>query len=315
MPLTNYTGGIQAPNIGGAGTVAGKVFYVGNRSGLPSSNGADPQHPFATLNAALAKCQANRGDVVRILPGHVETISSADQMSNLVAGVTIEGIVTGGKNLPVLRWTAAAATFLLDVAGVTLRNLWLQMAGDPSGSTALTVAAPITVSAARCAIEGCLIQVGVDADQLVTDAITTTAAADDFVVNDCEIYGAAAAEVTTVLKLVGADRLRLTRCKITAASATDTAGIVVFATTASTDILISDVVIHANGAGNKTCIDMSAALANTGTIDYVLCRNMTDANTEWILTTGAGCDVQLGNNVYGVNNSNERGKQIGTASV
>lgn len=313
MP-TSFPAGITAPNVGGA-PVAGRVFYVGNRSGLPSSNGVDPQHPFATLNAALAKCQANRGDVVRILPGHIETISTADQMTNLVAGVTIEGMATSDKNLPILRWTAATATFLLDVAGVTLSNLWLQMAGDPSGSTALSVAAPITVSAARCSIVNCLVQVGIDADQLATDAITTTAAADDFTVRNCEFYGAAASEVVSVLKLVGADRFRLLNTKITAAAVTDTTGIVVFATTASTDILIDSCYIHANGAGNKTCIDMSAALANTGFIDYVLCRNMTDANTEWILTTGAGCDVQLGNNVFGVNNSNERGKQIGTASV
>ena len=312
MP-TNFPGGVSA-NGAPLGGTPGKVFYVGNRSGLPASNGADPLHPFSTLNGALAKCTSGRGDVVKILPGHVESISSADQMTNLVADVTIEGVSDARGRKPILRWTAAGSTFLLDVAGVVLKNLRLQMAGDPSSSTALSVAAPMTISAASCSILDCEIQVGVDADQLATAAITTTAAADDLTIDGCVVFGAITSEVTTVFQFVGADRLKFTNNHVMAALATDTDGLLQFATTASTNVVIKDNILHANGVGNTVCIQMSANLVNTGWIVRNFCRNMTDASVAWIITTGTGVDVQLMDN-YGVNNANERGLAIGTASA
>lgn len=315
--LTNFPNGVAsfgAPVLpGGVPATGGKVFWVGNRSGLPAGDGSTKDYPLSTMNAALAKCTSARGDIVIVLPGHAESINAADKWSSLVAGTKIIGLGTGNDR-PIFTWTTATATVLLDVANVHLDNLILQMATDPSSTTATTVAAPITISAAGCSITRCRINMGVDADQIVTNGITTTAAGDDLLIADCEIHGAAAAELTSAIKLVGADRAKILRNKISVACATDTTGFILFATTASKDVLVADNFLHANGTGNKTCIDMSANLVNTGWLVRNFCRNMLDANAEWILTTGTGCDVQLMDN-YGINNSNERGLAIGTASA
>lgn len=318
MPTTGFPGGLTSPSIGGGWTaVPGKVFYVGNRSGLPSSNGKDPDHPFSTVNAALAKCSANRGDAVRILPGHVEAIDSADEWSSLVAGVLVEGYGTGNQR-PVIRWSAAAATVLFDQAGTVLRNCRLQMAGDPTATTALTVAAPITVSAAGCAIQGCDIDCGVDADQIVTVGITTTAASDGFIFEDNFVHGAAAAEITaagTFLRLVGCDRAVIRRNYFSAALATDTDGIIEFLTTASTDVDISDNYFYSNGGSSTCAVDAGADLVNTGRLLRNLMTVDADATAGTVVfTVHANCNFALLDNFL-VNNNNERGLVIGTASV
>lgn len=192
-----------------------------------------------TLNAGLIRCRANAGDIVVCLPGHSESISTADAMSNLVAGTRIIGLGRGTLR-PKLTWTAAAATFLFDVANVELSGFWLEMAGDPAGTTALSVAAPITISAAGCAIRDCIIRTSVDADQLATIPITTTAAADDLTLEDLVMFGATAGESTTFVRLVGADRLIMRRCRLMGATSSTTVGVVQCITTASTDILVED---------------------------------------------------------------------------
>lgn len=314
MPPTVFPGGLESPNIGGL-PVAGKVFYVGNRTGLPASNGKDPTHPFSTLNGALAKTVANRGDVVRLLPGHVETISTADQMSNLVAGTTIEGMGYGHQRA-ILRWTAATATFLFDVAGTVVRNLRMQWAGDPTATAALTVAAPITVTGAGCSIRGCDIDVGIDADQIITCGLRVNAT--DFVAEDNVIHGATLAEITaagTVIRLVAADRCVIRRNYISAALATDTDGVIETITTASLDIDVSDNYLYSNGSGSTCVLDFGQDLVCTGRLQRNLLVVDADGTAQTVaLTVHANCNFAGLDNFF-VSNNNERGLVCLTATT
>ena len=102
-----------------------------------------------TLAQALAKCRSGKGDVIQALPGYAENISTADYASALVAGVQLVGLGNPfASNAPKLTWTAAAATFLLDVANVSIENMCLDFSGVAD------CAAPITVSAAGCSLNG-----------------------------------------------------------------------------------------------------------------------------------------------------------------
>lgn len=204
------------------------------RSGGPRTGETLPASMFrTTLNAGLALATAGAGDIVIVMPDHAENISSADQMSNLVAGTTILGAGFGALR-PTFTWTATAATFLFDVANTRLLNCILRMAGSLTSTTALTVTAPITVTAAGCGIYGCDINVGVDADQLATIGITTTAAGDDFTISNCNIWGNAAAAVTTAISLVGADRFKMYDCQVIAETSAAAVGVLLMAGTAST---------------------------------------------------------------------------------
>ncbi len=191
-----------------------------------------------TLNEGLRRCRSGRGDVVYVMPGHAESISSADQMSNLKAGTNIVGLGHGSLR-PTFTWTAATATFLFDVANVTLSNCVLDMAGGGAG-TALTVAAPITISAAGCGIYDCKMVMGHDADEIVTIGVTTTAAADDLVIAGCQVTSPTAAECTTCFRFVGADGLRFVNNTVLAATSSTTVGVVQFLTTASTNIEVGN---------------------------------------------------------------------------
>lgn len=190
----------------------------------------------ATLNAALARCRSGKNDVIFVLPGFAENVSTADYASSLVAGTKIIGLGTPGEaSAPVLTWTAAAATFLLDVADVVIQNMTLDWTGIAD------VAAPITVSGAGCQMLGNLIivqdgaigadqgvEVGatangfkfngntciaVDEDEPMTGGgvVEISGAADNIEVQDNYICGAAAATVGLIRVSAAATNLRIKR--------------------------------------------------------------------------------------------------------
>jgi hypothetical protein len=309
MTLPNYV------NMTGASFAHATVLPPGGkvaayvRSGGPRSGETLPAKDIVTtLNAGLARVRAGVGDIVVVLPDHAESISSADQMTNLVAGTHIIGAGAGSLR-PTFTWTAATATFLFDVANTRLSNCILRMAGSLTSTTALSVAAPITVSAAGCGLYGCDINVGVDADQLATIAITTTAAADDFQIGNCKIWGNAGAAVTTALRLVGADRMDMWDTDIIAETSAAAVGVVQHITTAST------LIRHSNCTFVNLKSDSSAAYtglaASSGTLRNCGFGYYGNAGLSAITTPG---NLQCFN-CQTVNEEGETGAASATASA
>jgi hypothetical protein len=163
---------------------------------------------MSTLAGALVKCVSGRGDIVYVLQGHAETLTSATSFSDLVAGTKIIGLGFGLER-PVFTLGAATAVITVTKANVMFRNLRFLGAG-PAGTTALTVANPLAVTAAGFSMIDCDMEVGIDADQLATNAITASASADDMSLINNTIHGAAASVITTILVTTGAvDRLKI----------------------------------------------------------------------------------------------------------
>ena len=107
----------------------GKVFYLNNTAILApgGTNGADGnpgtyQKPCLTLAGALLKCTADRGDMIMVMPGHAETISSATALALNVAGVAVVGLGTGTKRPTFTLDTANTTTIHVDAANVTVKN-------------------------------------------------------------------------------------------------------------------------------------------------------------------------------------------------
>lgn len=236
---------------------------------------------FSTLNDALGQCRANKGDTVYALPGHTEVISAADQMSNLVAGTKIMGVGVGNER-PTFTWTAATSTFLFDVANVTISNCILLM--DPGAGT-VNVAAPITVSAAGCGIYGCLIRMGTDVNSKVTIGVTTTAAADELTISGNHVYGATAAEATTLFQLVGADRLVMEDNYIAGATSSTAVGVVRFATTPSLDIRSKRNTFINRKALSTAAVTGLAAVSGESREDHFAYLD-TSSLTPWLTSTG-----------------------------
>lgn len=266
-----------------AGT-GGKIFWVGNRSGLPAGNGSTPDYPMSTLNGALAKCQSGRGDIVYVLPGHAESLTAADSWSNLVAGTKIIGLGDLGADAPTFTWTATAATVLADVANVRLQNLNLLLAGPLASTTALTVTVGIVGTAAGWKIIGCNINVAVDTDQLCTTGLTLAAGCDDWTFANNEIWGGTTGTITGVIVTTGAvDRLKIVGNDIRACA---TATLLNLSNAAITDNLILN-----NQMQNK--LDTTTAVITP----HATSTGIVDGN-KWYTAAGGTAPASSGFSTY-----------------
>lgn len=236
---------------------------------------------YTTVNAALGQVRSGYGDVVVCLPGHTENISSADHWSALKAGTRIVGMGIGTSR-PTFTWTIATSTVLLDVADVSIENCILQL--EPTTGT-VTVAAPITISAAGCALIGNLIKFGTDANNKVTVGITTTASADDLRIEGNVCVAATAAECTTFMDLIGCDRLVMRDNMFKGATSAAGVGIVRFATTASTDILLERNT-YINKKALSTCAVTGLANVSGVSRDEHFHYLDTVSLTPWLTSTG-----------------------------
>lgn len=291
----------------------GQAWYVCNRSGLPSGDGVSADQPLAALfgaNGALKRLanRVNYGDCIYVLPGHVESVSAADMASHTgtAAGFSVVGIGTGTMR-PVFNWTVATSTWLLDTANVEIANCILNFAGDPALTAALTVAAPITVSAAGCRVVNNYITFGVDADQIVTIGITTTAAADNFEFMGNYCVGATGAVCTTFLRLVGSDNSVIRGNYIRGETSVATVGVIQCLTTASLNLqLVGNFIANMK---SDASIAFTPMAATTG----IAAWNYFYIDGAGILPITAGLMEWFDNKV--VNDQGEAGALVGTASA
>lgn len=279
----NYPGGVDlgtAIVLPPGGEIRAYVRSTGPADGDPLDLNA---RLVPTLNEGLKRCRSGRGDVVLVLPGHTESISAADQMADLVAGTRIIGCGYGSMR-PTFTWTAATATFLFNVANVSLENCRLFLAGPHAAGSALTVAAPITVSAADCRITECEIWAGFDADQIVTIGITTTAAADRFKFTANTVRGAAAAVGTTFLRIVGGDSIEIAYNDIVYGTSSAAIGVVQALTTAPTNIRIHDNYLEGVASGQTAALTLVANATGTAVRNDL---KIAGTGTAYVTTPGS----------------------------
>jgi hypothetical protein len=302
--------------------VGGRVFHVRGSSATGKILTYDDQYGentanmnrklYATVLEVLPYCVAKRGDKIVVHPNHTESLGSADSWANLVEGVSIIGLGTGDTR-PTFTFTDAASTLLLDQPGVKVVNCRFLCAG-PSGTTALTVAAPLTVSGEGTALLGNYFEIGIDADQLCTNFCNVTGANVTFYGN--EIRGLAQASTpTSCITLTGANYFKFVGNRCKAALSAAAKGFIANSTTASADVFISDNFFHQWKSDSSACISLAANSVTTGTITRNRFRVMNDASVQGVVYSGTGVDVQLFENTI-VNNTNETGLlNQGTASA
>lgn len=153
MSVTNFPNGISSfgmPVIGGGANIpatTGSYFFVSSVTGSNGNNGKTPSTPVATIDKAMSLCTADKGDVVVVMPGHVETITTAGGLDLDVAGVTVVGIGTGSL-MPYVKHDAAAADVDIDAANITIRNIKFV-------ASFADVAISVDVNGKNCWLDGC----------------------------------------------------------------------------------------------------------------------------------------------------------------
>ena len=171
MGLTNFPNGISSfgvPVLPDNGIVTtGSVFFVHSVTGSNGNKGNSKDKPLATIDYAIGKCTAGKGDVIYVMAGHSEdptTSITAD-----VEGISIVGL-GNGKSRPTITFGHLAATLAITAANVTVKNLIFDL-----GTVAATVTCPITITADAACVEGC--ETVVHATSQFTSHITATDAA------------------------------------------------------------------------------------------------------------------------------------------
>lgn len=245
-----------------------QVFKVRGNGTSTTEYDYDPpglrERLIPSVAKALTYCVSGRGDVIEVLEGHTESIAAATTWV-LKSGVKIIGRGVGLQR-PLFTLSAALATVTVNVANVTISNCQFYAAG-PHGTTALSVAVGFTVTAAGFVLHRNDIECGFDADQLTTNLITLSAAADDCKILGNEIHGGVGSVITTVITSTGAaDRLKIVGNRVSAEVVTAATGVLFdLSNAAILENDIQDNILANNTASSKFVIKPHAS--STGFVD------------------------------------------------
>ena len=108
----------------------GEVFWVNNSTVLAkgaiagsNTNNGTYRSPFSTMEYAMGRTLANRGDIIAVMPGHAETIDSATDWLLDTAGVAVIGLGSGTRRPTFTFSVAATANIPVSAANISLYNL------------------------------------------------------------------------------------------------------------------------------------------------------------------------------------------------
>jgi|TARA_R110000765_G_scaffold142115_1_gene243244 hypothetical protein len=126
MPISNYPNGFsQGVSILGMpvlNSYAGSVFWVNSNGGSDGNKGTR-ERAFGTLDYAIGKCTANKGDIILVAPNHAETITGASGITFDVAGITVVGMGNYNQRPRFLMDGGTTVTAVISAADVTLSNM------------------------------------------------------------------------------------------------------------------------------------------------------------------------------------------------
>ena len=135
MGLTHFPNGVSSfgvPVMGGGGRVpftTGTYFFVDSVTGNNANDGLDPDHPFATIDYAVAQCTANKNDVIIVMPNHTEDIASAGGIDLDIAGISVIGL-GNGNDRPLITYSTTLSEMDIDAEGIYIENIYFDLTAD-----------------------------------------------------------------------------------------------------------------------------------------------------------------------------------------
>lgn len=284
MTLTAFPHGVSSfgvPVIGsGIPPTTGKYLFVDSNTGSNSNPGTDPEQPLDTIDYAIGRCTASKGDVIIVMPGHTESIAAAGGIAADVAGISIIGLGQGSLRPTITLGTATAASFTVSAANVTIDNLLFTSALD-------NVATVFTVSANDCTIKNCEFRDATDALHFLSCILTGTVdnGADGLAVVNCKRWALAAGALAFVSILGNCNRLLLKDNWVQSAGTGDVGHFVIMAAKVCLDALIIGNICNVLGAANASVgVFMTGdSTTSTGVLAYNLCSSL-DTGSELFAT-------------------------------
>jgi hypothetical protein len=301
MALSNYpagfANGVTVRGLPLLNAYPGNVFWVHSGTGSDGNKG-NFDRPFSTIDYAIGRCTASRGDIIMVKAGHTETISAAAGIALDVAGVAVIGTGTGALR-PTINFTATASTFAISAASCSVYNVLFTGGID-------AVVSPLVISAADVSLINCEYR---DVTGECTDGILTTAAANRLLIDGFRYDGATGAGTNAGIAIVGGDGIVIRNLRMDGNFAV---GGIDVRTTATTDLEVRDAMFRTRNSADIFLVD--TITGSTGMIGPNLFLRLQDnaANvTEAI--TGATF-VQFGP-ILVVNTAGEQGLAINTTAT
>lgn len=197
----------------GAIGTTGSTFWVDSTTGSDSASyGQSPDTPFATLDYAIGKCTAGKGDRIYLMPGHAETLTATTTCTLDVTGVQVVGLGRGTLQATFTLGTDKTATITVSGASCSIENI--KVISDVADQ-----AVGITVSATAdgFTLKDCWLTDGGLTKELVI-GVSIAALCTDVTIENCRFMTTVSAETggcASAVKAVGAaDRLRIAHCYV-----------------------------------------------------------------------------------------------------
>ena len=136
MTISNYpegfVNGVTIKGVPIQQLFPGKVSWVNNSSvpfaGAVGGSDVGPgtyKQPYSTINGAIGKTVASRGDIIMVGPGHTETVSASATISFSKAGVAVIGMGSGTLRPTITFDTIIDSTINVDAANCAMKNMIL----------------------------------------------------------------------------------------------------------------------------------------------------------------------------------------------
>jgi len=177
---------------------SGNVFFVDSGSSRASdgNRAQDPNVPAATIDGCIAKCTANNGDIIVVMPGHADASSAAITMD--VAGVWVLGL-GWGNDRPTVTSTNATNAVAMTAASCRLSNILFVLG-------VATTTHAVNVTGAACIVEDC--ETRIHSTSQFTNLLTVTDA-EHVVIRNNRLYGLHGASGTSGLNIDGSDQIQI----------------------------------------------------------------------------------------------------------
>lgn len=287
-----FSSGITIRGVPLMQTHPGKAFWVGNATasaldghrGASNGNKGTFESPFSTLDYAIGRCTAGRGDIIFIKPGHTETISSATTILADVAGVAIVGLGRGTSRPTFTLDTATTAKIPVSAANVSFSNCVFVANFADIATVFLLTAAPGFM------VESCEFR---DTSSILNflTVITTTVSvvADDLTFSNNRVLSLGTTAATTAIKVLGThDKLTITDNYFTRAAISNTAVVLAHAALVVTNLNMGRNVVFSPTTDTATggLLVTRTSTTNTGMIYDNRVKSL-DVAGMLIITTGS----------------------------
>jgi len=152
--------------------------------------GQNPDSPCLTIDYAIGLATANNGDIIVVMPGHSEELSTPAQINADVAGIRIVGLGVGSDR-PRINWATSGASWAISASDVEISNIQLDIAGNNaavSGDSAPTTGISIFSTVTGFRFNNNFVKISTDSGNTI-DYVMYFSGGSNFVIANNEFLG------------------------------------------------------------------------------------------------------------------------------